>query len=397
MFGGRQGRHFLYFCLMAVLPAVGGCASGPAREAFSQDAAVGASFPGYENVRYWGDEAPPNMEERAKNMRAAWRARADQGASLNILAISGGGEDGAFGAGLLNGWTEKGDRPQFDMVTGISTGALAAPFAFMGSAYDRQLTEVYTKTDASKVFRKRLVVGLLGGESLADTAPLMKTIQRYADANLLDAIGQEHQKGRRLLIGTTNIDFGRPVIWDIGAIANSNLPNRLELFHKILLASAAIPGLFPPVQFETMSNGKKVTELHVDGGVVNQVFAYPPEIGLSRFTAGRKVNLYVLRNSKEKPDFQITKASALALGSRSTSVLIRTQGVGDLYRIYATAKRDGLNFKLVLIPAAFSHKLEHPFDIAYMGALYSAGLEQGRAGVPWLTAPPGMMAASARN
>lgn len=388
MFAG--GPKTVLVCLIALLPALGGCASGPVREAFSQDAAVAATFPGYENIRYWGDEAPPNMEERAKTIRAAWDANGQKGRALNILAISGGAEDGAYGAGLLNGWSAKGDRPKFDMVTGISTGALAAPFAFMGPDYDRQLTEVYTKTDASQVFRKRVVAGLLGGESLADTGPLMKTIQRYADASLLDAIGEEHNKGRRLLIGTTNIDLGRPVIWDIGAVANSGLPNRVELFQKILLASAAIPGMFPPVKFETVANGKKVTELHVDGGVVNQVFAYPPELGLSRFTSGRRVNLYVIRNSKEKPDFQMTKASALSLGSRSTSVLIRTQGVGDLYRIYSTAKRDGLNFQLVLIPQDFSHKLEQPFDTAYMGALYRIGLEQGRTGVPWQNTPPGM-------
>ncbi|BCJ90988.1 alpha/beta hydrolase [Terrihabitans soli] len=384
------GPHILVACVVAALPALGGCASGPVREAFSKDAAVAATFPGYENIRYWGDEAPPNMEERAKTIRAAWDANGSKTRSLSILAISGGAEDGAYGAGLLNGWSEKGDRPQFDMVTGISTGALAAPFAFMGPAYDRQLMEVYTKTDASQVFKKRVVAGLLGGESLADTGPLLKTIQRYANADLLAAIGEEHRKGRRLLIGTTNIDLGRPVIWDIGAIANSGLPNRVELFQKILLASAAIPGMFPPVKFETVADGRKVTELHVDGGVVNQVFAYPPELGLSRFIHGRKVNLYVIRNSKEKPDFQITKASALALGSRSTSVLIRTQGVGDLYRIYATSKRDGLNFQLVLIPAEFSHKLEQPFDTAYMGALYRFGLDRGRTGIPWQSTPPGM-------
>jgi predicted acylesterase/phospholipase RssA len=388
MFGGA--RRGLFLCLIALLPALGGCASGPVREAFTQDAAVSATFPGYENIRSWGDEAPPNMEERAKALRAAWDAQGNKNRPLSILAISGGAEDGAYGAGLLTGWSEKGDRPQFDMVTGISTGALSAPFAFMGRDYDRRLTEVYTKTDASQVFKKRVVSGLLGGASLADTGPLMKTIQRYADARLLDAIGEEHNKGRRLLIGTTNIDLGRPVIWDIGAIANSGLPNRVELFQKVLLASASIPGAFPPVEFETVANGTKITELHVDGGVVNQVFSYPPELGLSRFTAGRRVNLYVLRNSKAKPDFQITKANALALGGRSTSVLIRTQGVGDLYRIYATAKRDGLNFQLALIPQDFSHKLEGPFDTAYMGALYRLGLEQGRAGIPWLNTPPGM-------
>ena len=331
-------------------------------------------IPGYESIRYWGDEAPPDTEARVAARRAAWEQRADKPKTLNLLAISGGGENGAFGAGLLNGWSEAGTRPEFEVVTGISTGALSAPFAFMGPAYDRQIKEVYTTTDASKVFKRSMLKGVLGGSSLTNSTPLQKTIERYATAELLDAIGAEHIKGRRLLIGTTNIDFGRPVIWDIGAIANSGLPDRLQLFRKILLASASIPGVFPPVEFTTVSNGRKVKELHVDGGVANQVFAYPPELKLSRLPHGRTARLYVIRNSKEKPDFEVTKANLFALGGRSTSVLIRTQGMGDLYRLHTTAKRDGLDFKLILMPQDFSRKMEHPFDVG----LYERALRRGR-------------------
>jgi predicted acylesterase/phospholipase RssA len=366
------------------------CASGPAREAFTQDAALAASFPGYENIRYWGDEAPPDMDARVATRRTTMEQRADKPKVLSILAISGGGENGAYGAGLLNGWTEAGGRPEFEVVTGISTGALSAPFAFMGSAYDRQIKEVYTTTDASRVFRKSVLKGVLGGASLADSKPLQETIARYADENLLNAIGAEHLKGRRLLIGTTNIDLGRPVIWDIGALANSDLPDRLTLFRKILLASASIPGMFPPVEITAVANGRPVKELHVDGGVANQVFAYPPELKIARFGGGQTLRLYVIRNSKEKPDFQMTQANMYALGGRSTSVLIRNQGIGDLYRLYSTAKRDGLDFKLIMMPQDFNQKLEHPFDVAYMKALYQQGFETGRTKIAWLNAPPGL-------
>lgn len=364
--------------------------TGPPREPITADIALAATYPGYEGIRFWGDEAPADVEARIAARRVMWEQRADKPKSLNLLAISGGGENGAYGAGLLAGWSETGQRPTFEVVTGVSTGALSAPYAFMGSAYDRQLMEVYTTTDASKVFKKTFLKGALGGSSFTDSTPLQKTIEKYATADLLNAIGEEHTKGRRLLIGTTNIDFGRPVIWDIGAIANSTLPDKLQLFRKILLASAAIPGVFPPVEFTTVSNGKQVKELHVDGGVTNQVFAYPPEMKLSRFTQGRTATLYVIRNSKPRPDFEVTKANVFALGGRSTSVLIGTQGIGDLYRMASTAKRDGLNYRLILMPQDFNTKLQHPFDVAYMKALYQRGYEQGRAGVPWLNGPPGM-------
>jgi predicted acylesterase/phospholipase RssA len=383
----RPGRAFAF---LPLLLAVAGCVTAPPRDPITADIALAATYPGYENIRYWGDEAPRDVEARIAARKVGWQNRTDRPKTLNILAISGGGENGAFGAGLLNGWTETGKRPEFEVVTGISTGALSAPFAFMGPAYDRQLMEVYTTTDASKVFKKTFLAGALGGSSFTDSTPLQKTIESYATADLLNKIAAEHIKGRRLLIGTTNIDFGRPVIWDIGALANSDLPDRLQLFRKILLASASIPGVFPPVEFTTVSNGRQVKELHVDGGVANQVFAYPPEMKMSRFTEGRTATLYVIRNSKEKPDFEVTKASAFALGGRSTSVLVRTQGLGDLYRMASAAKRDGLNFRVIMIPQDFDFKIQHPFDVAYMKAVYQRGLEIGRAGVPWLSAPPGM-------
>jgi predicted acylesterase/phospholipase RssA len=162
-----------------------------------------------------------------------------------LLAISGGGENGAFGAGLLVGWTAAGARPVFKGVTGISTGALTAPFAFLGSAYDDKLREVYTTITGKDVLESRGIYGVLFQDSMADNAPLRKTVAKYVDQAMLDAIGKESKKGRILLIGTTNLDAMRPVIWNIGAIANSGQPDRLKLVQDILVASAAIPGAFP--------------------------------------------------------------------------------------------------------------------------------------------------------
>jgi hypothetical protein len=386
----RAKRRLSLLVLAPVLLTMSGCVGAPDRASISEQAALVAVLPGYENARFWGDEAPPDLEVRIAERRALMRQRSDAPQTLSLLAISGGGENGAFGAGLLNGWTESGTRPEFEVVTGISTGALTAPFAFLGSAYDDELKAIYTTTDRSQVFRRRIIRGLLGGSSLTDSTPLVRTIERYATEELLDEIAAEHSRGRRLFIGTTNLDLGRPVIWDVGAIANSGRPDRLALFRKILLASASIPGAFPPVEFSTTSNGAALNELHVDGGVANQVFAYPPDVQLSRFTGSRRASLYIIRNSKERPEFTVVQPGLFAIGGRSTSVLVRTQGIGDLYRLYLASERDSVDYNLIMMPDSFDHVLEHPFDTAYMGALFQVGYDVGKSRVQWRKAPPGL-------
>ena len=194
-----------------------------------------------------------------------------------FLAISGGGDDGAFGAGLLCGWTDRGDRPVFKLVTGISTGALSAPFAFLGSEYDRYLKQVYTQTEAADVFKTRgALIAAVAADALSDTTPLRQMVSKFLTPELIDRIADEYRKGRILLIMTTNLDQGRPVIWNIGAIAESRHPKSRELIIDILMASAAIPAVFPPVMLNVSYGGVDYQEMHVDGGAIAQVFLYPP-------------------------------------------------------------------------------------------------------------------------
>lgn len=313
----------------------------------------------------------------------------------NILAISGGGDNGAFGAGLLNGWTESGTRPTFKVVTGVSTGALSAPFAFLGSAYDPVLKEVYTTKSQRDIFKKRSFLTGLLGDAMADTDPLYALISRHVDRALLDAIAAEYAKGRVLLVATTNFDALEPVVWNMTAIAASRDPRAPELFRKVLLASASIPGAFPPVMIDVEVDGVRYSEMHVDGGAMAQVFLYPPSFNAPEFARSLGVKraqgprLFIIRNARLDPDWASVERRVLPIAARAIGSLTQTQGVGDLYRIYATARRDGIDYNLAFIPPTFNVEHREEFDTHYMRQLYETGRGMAAAGYPWQKSPPG--------
>jgi predicted acylesterase/phospholipase RssA len=354
---------------------------------------------GMKDIRYWGDESSPAMirEGIASYHRelAYWRETGHQGPlpPANYLAISGGGENGAFGAGLLVGWTAAGTRPEFKLVTGISTGALIAPFAFLGPHYDARLMAVYTRTSANDILEKRSYLAALFDDALASTAPLRLTLQRFVDQKMLDDIAAAYRQGRLLLIGTTDLDEGRPVIWNVGKIAASGQPGALRLVREILRASAAVPGAFPPVMIDVEANGRHYQEMHVDGGASAQVFVYPPSLQVQSVgrAAGirRERRLYVIRNARLDPEWAQVQRRTLSIVGRAVSSLIQTQGIGDLYRIYVAARRDDIDFNLASIPSSFKMQLESPFEAAYMRGLYEVGYDLGRRGYRWAKHPPG--------
>jgi hypothetical protein len=357
-----------------------------------------ATVQGASDLRFWADSDDVagmlRAGREAVRREQAYLAQSGHQGPLppaEFLAISGGGENGAFGAGLLVGWTAAGTRPTFKLVTGISTGALTAPFAFLGPAYDKQLREIYTGITADDVLETRGVLAALFQDAMADNAPLRATIARYFDQAMLDAIAAEYRKGRILAIGTTNLDARRPVIWNIGAIAESGHPGALDLVHDILLASAAIPGAFPPVMIDVEVDGKTYEEMHVDGGASTQVFLYPPSLNVGGSGIQRERRLYVIRNARLDPDWAQVERRTLSIVGRAISSLIQTQGMGDLYRIYLTAQRDGLDFHLAYIPRSFTRTLQEPFETAYMKELFDLGYELAVKGYPWAKAPPGLV------
>jgi predicted acylesterase/phospholipase RssA len=256
------------------------------------------------------------------------------------------------------------------------------------------LRDIFTKYDRKDIFTYN-VHGLIEGSALADDGPLAKLIEKYVDEALLQEIAKARLNGRILLIGTTNLDTQRPVLWDMGRIALSRGRDALGLFRKILLASATLPGVFPPVRIQVRVGGQSYDELHVDGGVTRQVFIAPSIFSFASHDqkSGRpatKPRLYVIRDGKIDPEWQSVSENVVSITQRSISTLIKNQGIGDLYRIYSITKRDGIDFNLASIPPDFSETSDEPFDQKYMIALFDRGYNLASHNYSWVKAPPGM-------
>ncbi len=352
-----------------------------------------ATFLERQDLRFWGDTNIPLDQSLLGKGDPAVLEEHYSGIMHkphHYLAISGGGANGAYGAGLLVGWTAMETRPKFTMVTGISTGALTAPFAFLGSNYDVELKKVYTTINTESIFKVRSFFSLWGGDSLVDTSPLSQVIEEFMTDELIAEIAKEHRKGRTLLIGTTNLDAARPVVWNIGRIANSGHPQATEMIRKILRASASIPGVFPPVYFPVKgADGKIYDEMHVDGGASSQLFLYPSRVDwhqiMQALDVQGPVTAYLIRNSIASPKYDAVNPRLAPIVGRTIGSLIRTQGIGDIYRIYTVAERDGVNVNLTWIPdTAISFTPEEAFDPKYMKALFDYGFRRATTGAPWV-------------
>jgi predicted patatin/cPLA2 family phospholipase len=376
-----------------------GCAGKSVRNPLPLELTNEASIPGIPEARFWGNEWPKYALERLNTYTDddyLQRVPDIYNKPHNYLAISGGGANGAFGAGLLVGWTQAGTRPDFTMVTGISTGALTAPFVFLGPDYDDELKKIYTTTTTKQIAISRNKIVAAFSDSMTDTGPLRVMIESYVNSDVIEAIARKHKGGRRLYIGTANIDAGRAVIWNIGAIASSDYSGKVKLIHDVLQASSAIPVAFPPIIIPVEANGLIYDEMHVDGGTGAQVFVYPAAIDWKIVTKKLKVQgtpeVFVIRNSFIDPDYTGVKRNILPIGARAIDSLIRTQGIGDLYQIYALCMRDGNDFNLAYIPSDFTAEPSEAFDPVYMGKLYELGYQMAKDGYQWHKWPPGFHA-----
>ena len=363
--------------------------------ALQVEAHVGA-FP--EEVRYFPRD-PGDIKLIEKEFAESWdREKAfihsDTLPPTAYLALSGGGDRGAFSAGFLNGWTQAGTRPQFKLVTGVSTGALIAPFAFLGPEYDKNIKAMYTNVSQKDIAAQRFFYSVFLQDALADTTPLAQLLKVHVTQSMVDAIAAEYAKGRLLFVGTTNLDARRPVVWNVTKIAASGRPESIELLRKIMLASAAIPGAFPPVMLDVEAQGKAYQEMHVDGGATTQVFVYWAGVSLKRLAeehvATRERKIYALVNARLDPDWGEVERRTLPITFQAIDTLIQYQTMGDLYRIYTITQRDGTDFNLGYIRDDFQATHSQDFEPAYMRKLYEYGFEQAMTagGYNWSKEPP---------
>ena len=309
--------------------------------------------------------------------------------------LSGGGANGAYTVGVLNGWTTTGARPQFDVVTGVSVGALIAPFAFLGPEYDDILARSAASLRADGVYHRRPLPALLWSDSLADSAPLRRRIAAEITPELLAKIAQAHAGGRRLYVGTTDLDTKRLVVWDLGALAAGNDPGKLELFHKVLLASASVPGVLPPVAIDVEVNGQRYTELHVDGGVSASLFLQPAMLGLRQERNHQATvpdtTVYVIVAGKLRPPSRPVERRLFPVAEESIRGVLRAQFEGDLLKTYLLTRFAGAQFALTAVPDDFPEETDSlSFDPRIMRELFERGRELGADSNGWRSLPPGL-------
>jgi predicted acylesterase/phospholipase RssA len=335
-------------------------------------------------------------QQAIQKLRSGPRASSQGPPTRNVLALSGGGMYGSYSAGVLKGWSASGTRPKFDVVTGISTGSLIAPFAFLGSEYDDFLERRYTSVRASDVYRRRYL-SVLWSDSLADSEPLRRLIEAELTDDVLDRIAEAHAQGRRLYVGTTNLDTKRLTVWDMGAIASSTRPGRAELFRSVVLASCSVPGVLPPVSIDVSVDGRHSTELHADGGVTASVFtdiymlsdAKPKEAGAPSSLGG--ANVYALVAGKLYPDPGHVQRRLLSVSGQSLSTVLQARAEGDLMRLFLMATLSGGKFQLASVPEDTPVSVNMlDFDPVIMRKLFQIGYTFAARGEPWRDTPPGV-------
>ncbi len=306
------------------------------------------------------------------------------------LILSTGGEEGAYGAGFLNGWQQSGNRPQFAVITGVSTGALMATYMFAGPQFAEELHQVYTSVSASDIFEVAATP-----ESLVDTWPLAKMIDQRVTPQMLAVVAAEYQKGRRLFIITTDLDAGRPVVWNMGAIAAHGDDAALKLFRQVLLASASVEGMFPPVYITVEANGRRFQEMHADGGVQGPLF-FGPEAYLMPGSPLKipATELYVIVNGKLSTEFYMPSRTTAGILGRAIGLALKAGGRLQVALAGMAAQKAGVGFNLTYVEDTFTQVGRGLFDPKYMNALYDFGLARGRSddrfhkGLPMPAPPP---------
>jgi Patatin-like phospholipase len=373
------------FALVSLLLAVsafclGACASQP-RTAFTEPEQMAALPIGKPSIRYWADVTANGLKQTARS------AVVQKGRPFVYLALSGGGGSGAYGAGLLKGWTESGARPEFTIVSGVSTGALIAPFAFLGPDYDDKLKQMYTDGDAQELVERPNPLNIVFNAGLFQRDRLRRLVARYLDDEMLAAIAKEDAKGRRLLVVTTDLDAQRAVVWDMGAIASSGGAKAFNLFRDVLAASASVPVLFAPQLIDVEADGRVFQEMHTDGTVTAPIYTLPDAIlfGGKPIAQNAKPALYIIVNARIDPGFAVVPDQVEAIAVQSFSTMNRVAVKAVLAASYSVAKREGFSFHLSYIDRDHPESGGTGFESQAMRQLYDYGYEKARSGSFWVT------------
>lgn len=351
---------------------LGACQTIP-RPAFDAADLAAASPP----FRY--DFVSPEARDRfVRETSDAQKAARD--GSFDILAFSGGGANGAYGAGLMVGWSAAGGRPEFEVVTGVSTGALIAPFVFAGSRFDPALEHAYTSGQTDQLLKSRGVLALVL-PGVFRPEPLTNLVLDNVTPELLAAVAEEHRKGRRLYVSTTSLDTQTQVVWDMGAIAQRDDPDSRLLFVNVLIASASIPGAFPPVLLTVEHEGRRIEELHVDGGTVASFLVVPQALFLREPTSRPlgDARIWIVINGKSDPRFEVTRISGVSIAARSFDTMMKALQRSDLIAATQFARRYGLTLSVAAIPEDVKEN-SLDFTQAHMTELFQAGEARARAG-----------------
>lgn len=366
-----------------MLVMLGGCLA-PARTHYQASIASTANIAGFDDIRMYADSTGhlPN----ARSWLPMSRSR-----EVYYLALSGGGGGGAFSVGALKAWSEKGQRPNFDIVSGVSTGALIAPYAFLGAAYDDTLVELYTSGVAEKLVDVGFLPAGLLGASLLKQEPLRELVERHLTPDIIAKIAVEHRKGRRLFVLTSNLDSQRAVIWNMGAIADSKRPDALKLFQDIIMASASPPGVFPAVLITASSRGQMIEEMHSDGGSASQFLAIPEgwiaNVDNGVWPKDKRLNLYILVNNALIPEFSMTMNNTFLVMARASSSLIKAQARSALLATYAYSIKAGIRFRMASIDKPVPYDMMNPFSTDYMRAVFKLGYDQMASNRLWKDRP----------
>lgn len=356
----------------------------PARTPYTLADHLAAKLPGYDDIRFYADMPAADLaahrghflpDPQGADGRATW------------LALSSGGAGGAFGAGVLTGWSERGDRPQFDLVTGVSAGALIAPFAFVGSSTDGELAHLFTEASVSTLNHSRSLLAGVFGQGAMPRKPFRALIDAHIDTRLIAQIAARHRAGARLLVVTTNLDAQRSVVWDIGAIANTDGPDKVHLIGDVLEASASVPAIFPPVRIAVIGNGKSFEELHADGGAIRQLYLFPDAFPFDAALGNMRPDIFVIVDAALAPSFNVIPQQSIRIAERALSSLEKSSASQSVARLAEFARQNRATFRVAYIDHAIPANKNIPFDPNYMKRAFALGQSKGRGGA-WEFGPP---------